>query len=235
MVDRVRFLKIETPVTGGTQTDMLPVECDPTQDYGAVKGITFENLSTTYIFGNAGVLTFADSVVTTPATLNDLTNKLKLKTVDLTNLTNGYVLTWNNTLTKFELQPAGGAGGGSGVTPPFFFSKAGSAGAGTYLRVGEAVSSNTGMTIVGANTIVKLVVSNGSAVGSNTVIQIQKRTAVNTFVDIASASITILTGAYSATSSGLSIALGTNEELSAYVKSGSSLDNPVFGVYVVPT
>lgn len=234
MVDKVRLLKLENPSLGGTELDMLPVEIDATEDYAAVKGIAFENLDGTVIWGNSGVMSFKDSVVTTTVTLNDLANKIKGKVVDLTSLNNGYVLTWNTSTVQFELQPAGGSGGGSGVTPPFFFSKAGNATVGTYLRVGEAVSSNTGMTIVGTNQIVKLVISNGSAVGSNTVIQIQKRTGLATFTDISGAAITITSGNYKASSSGLSISLGTDEEISAYVKSGSTITNPVFGVYVTP-
>lgn len=233
MVDRIRPLKIEDTGTGSA-LDMFPTEANPAQDYVSVKGVSLEGSNSTLITGDSGTMKFQDIEIAIPATLKDAIERLKQKNVDLTNLFNGYVLTWNTSLNTFELQPSGGAGGGSGVTPPFFFSKSGNASVGTYLRVGESVTSNTGMTIVGTNKIVKIVASNGSNVGSNTVVQIQKRTAVNTFVDLAGASITIPSGSYTATISSLSITLGLNEELSAYVKSGSTLDNPIVGVYVIP-
>lgn len=44
MVDKVKALKIESPSTGGTQTDFLPTESNPTQDYLAIQGLAFENL-----------------------------------------------------------------------------------------------------------------------------------------------------------------------------------------------
>jgi hypothetical protein len=231
MVDKVRSLKLED-TSNGSSLDMFPNEKDPQFDYSSVKGIAFENSDDTIAFGDAGVMKFKDTEVTTAATLKDAVERLRYKDVDLTALTNGYVLTWNNSLNTFELSAPGSAS--NGVTPPFFMSKAGNAAVGTYLRVGEAVSSNTGMTIVGDNSINKLVISNGNNVASNTVVQIQRRTAVNTFSDITGASITIPAGTYKASLDGLSITLNTDEEISAYVKSGSTLSNAVFGIYIVP-
>ena len=125
-------------------------------------------------------------------------------------------------------------GGGSGVTPPFVMSKSGNATVGTYLRVGESVSSNTGQLIKGVNYLIEMSVSNGSNVASNTVLQVQRRTGVNTFVDLAGASVTIPAGSYKATNTGLTISIGPDEEISAYVKSGSTLDNPILMIYCTP-
>lgn len=41
MPDYIRPLKIENPVSGGTETDFYPTEADPTEDYLAAKGIGF--------------------------------------------------------------------------------------------------------------------------------------------------------------------------------------------------
>lgn len=231
MVDKTKPLKIETTIDG-TEFDMLPTEMNPAEDHASVKGISFENSDTTRIYGDSGVIKATDAEVTSPVTLQDLAYRLKQKNVDLSSLTDGYVLTYNLALDKFELKPAGSASGG--VTPPFFFSKSGNAAAGTYLRTGESVSNVTGQTVVGENTITKIVISNGNAVAVNTVIQLQKRTGLSTFIDILGASITITAGNYKASLDGLSISLATDEEISAYVKSGSTLSNPVLGVYIVP-
>jgi hypothetical protein len=46
MVDKVKPLKIESPASGGTDTDSFPTEASPSQDYMATKGVAFENLDT---------------------------------------------------------------------------------------------------------------------------------------------------------------------------------------------
>jgi hypothetical protein len=43
MTDKVRCLKIEHPSEGGTETDYLPTEMDPSEDYLAAKGIAFND------------------------------------------------------------------------------------------------------------------------------------------------------------------------------------------------
>ncbi len=43
MVDKVKPLCFEE-LTDGSQLDFIPTEADPTQDYGSLKGISFENL-----------------------------------------------------------------------------------------------------------------------------------------------------------------------------------------------
>lgn len=45
-IDKVRPLKIENPSEGGTQTDPFPTEMNPTQDYVATAGISFEGTDT---------------------------------------------------------------------------------------------------------------------------------------------------------------------------------------------
>ena len=71
MADKVKALKIENALTGGTQSDPYPVEADPTQDYLAAKGISFEN-SDTQLFdlSVSGEIQYRDSVQTTYKTLN---------------------------------------------------------------------------------------------------------------------------------------------------------------------
>lgn len=46
-IDRVRFLKIENPATGGTDTNPFPVEADPAQDFGDMMGIRVQGMITT--------------------------------------------------------------------------------------------------------------------------------------------------------------------------------------------
>jgi len=42
MVDKIKPLKIEDPISG-TESNIYPTEADPTEDYTAVKGVSFEN------------------------------------------------------------------------------------------------------------------------------------------------------------------------------------------------
>jgi hypothetical protein len=44
-IDKVRPLKIESPSEGGTQTDYLPTEVNPSEDYISAKGIVFSDNS----------------------------------------------------------------------------------------------------------------------------------------------------------------------------------------------
>lgn len=71
MVDKVKPLKIETDADG-TEIDFVPTEADPTEDFVAVKGIALENSDDTTIRGDAGVMKFKDSDVTTEVSLQDL-------------------------------------------------------------------------------------------------------------------------------------------------------------------
>lgn len=46
MVDKCRFLKIEDPTSGGTESNFGPTEADALEDHVACKGISFEGLDT---------------------------------------------------------------------------------------------------------------------------------------------------------------------------------------------
>lgn len=234
MVDKIRPLKIESPSEGGTETDFGPTETRVDQDYLAAKGVAYQGSDSTRSWADSGVMKFVDTEVTTAATLQDLALRLKLKDVDLTNLLNGYVLTWNTSLSKFELQPAGGAGGGSGVTPPFVFSKDGNCTVGTYLRTGTVPTNLTGQDIKGSNYIVEIRASTSSNVGSTTRIQFVRRTAVSTFVDITGAYVDIAAGTYRGERQGLTVAIGAEWEIGCYVKSGSTLNNVVCMIFLIP-
>lgn len=233
MVDRIKPLKFEG-LADGSSIDYLPSEADPTQDYIAAKGLALENSDNTTIRGDSSIMKFKDSEVTVEATLRDAVERLKLKDIDLTNLNNNYVLTWNTSANSFQLQPAGGAGGGTGVVNPLILSKSGNCTVGTYLRAGEVVTSSTGLSIEGLNTIAKLSVTTSSNIASNTVFQITKRTGVSTFTDISGATVTILSGSYKGESTGLSINIGPDEEIGAYNKSGSTATNVILTINIVP-
>jgi hypothetical protein len=74
MADKVKPLKIENPSSGGTQTDFLPTESDPTQDYLAAKGIAFENSDAKlFDLSASGEIQYKDAVQTTYKKLNDIT------------------------------------------------------------------------------------------------------------------------------------------------------------------
>ena len=146
---------------------------------------------------------------------------------------NGYGLIYNNITSLWEAKAVGTSS--SGVTPPFTFSKSGFCIVGGYLYVGQVVSSKTGEPIAGSNYLVKLSVSNSTNVAANTTLQLQRRTAVATFVDIAGAFIVIPAGNYKANSVlATPIAIGPDWELSCYNKSGSTLNDGVFYMYLVP-
>jgi len=42
-IDKVRSLKIENPAEGGTQTDYLPTEVNPSQDYLSAAGLSLQD------------------------------------------------------------------------------------------------------------------------------------------------------------------------------------------------
>jgi len=71
MVDKVRPLKLEDTGTGSS-LDMFPTELNPAQDFVASKGLALEGLDNTTIRGDAGVMKFKDSDVTTETTLRQL-------------------------------------------------------------------------------------------------------------------------------------------------------------------
>ncbi len=69
MVDKVKPLKIES----GSDTDFLPTETDPTEDYITSKGISLENSDNHLISLSAsGELQYKDSVQASFKTFNSL-------------------------------------------------------------------------------------------------------------------------------------------------------------------
>jgi hypothetical protein len=121
----------------------------------------------------------------------------------------------------------------TGVTPGFVFSKDGNTGVGTYLRIGSVVTSDAGHPIIGKNILVRMRATVKNTIGTDTVIQLQERTAVNTRTDIAGAAITIPAGQYKASVT-LDVPLPEDVELCAYNKSGATLSNVVVNVFLFP-
>lgn len=127
--------------------------------------------------------------------------------------------------------------GGTGVTPPFLFSRQGGMGLNSYLQVGNVFSNQAGQIIPGNNKIVKITVTTSQVYNIAPVIQFQTRTGLSTRVDIAGASITIPGNNtdYSATYVLPSpVTIGPNAEVSCYLKSGNNITNPVVLLFVVP-
>ena len=104
MAQKVKPLGLEELINGG---DSFPTstELDPSEDLVSAKGIALENSDNTTIEGDSGVMKFKDTDVVTQVTLQDLAEKIKLKDVDLSLLTQGYVLIYNQGLDTFELKP----------------------------------------------------------------------------------------------------------------------------------
>ena len=75
MVDKVKFLKLESP-EDGTQYDPTPTEANPQEDYVAIKGIAFQDSENIVIESIGGELRFRDTKVN-PITLTELINLLK--------------------------------------------------------------------------------------------------------------------------------------------------------------
>ena len=134
----------------------------------------------------------------------------------------------------FQTKSPFDATGGSGVVPPFFFTRGGTNPTGTYLKVGDVVTSDTGQSIPGLNYIVKLVAALSDTVATTTRIQFTRRTGVSSWADITNGYIDIPAGEYTATRTGIVIAIGPDAEVGCYIKSGSSCRNPIVGIFVVP-
>lgn len=122
----------------------------------------------------------------------------------------------------------------SGVTPPFFFGRVSGGGAGTYLQINGVASNKLGQIVIGSNNLEKLsVTTSANVTGVAAVIQLQQRTGLNTFSDITGAQITIPISSYSAiVTFSTPIALASNVELAAYIKTGTTSDINL-QVYVV--
>jgi hypothetical protein len=128
-------------------------------------------------------------------------------------------------------------GGGGGVTPFYQYSRAGTLlTAGTYLNVGTISSGVVGQLVTGTNKIVRIAITTSAAVGTApAVFQIQRRTGVTTFSDIAGANISIPVSSYKANLLlSTPVSLNADEEISAYIKSGSP-SNPLLLIFVTPS
>jgi len=128
---------------------------------------------------------------------------------------------------------------GIGVATDLTFTRNGGVSQGAYLFIGQTLTSLAGYVISGSNYIAKLSVTNSSLItaNKNATFLLQRRTAINTFVDIANTSITIPAGSYSASISGLLIPIGPDWEISAYRVSndqGGGVNNIVLTAYTVP-
>lgn len=126
---------------------------------------------------------------------------------------------------------------GTGVTPPFLFSRQGATGLSSYLQVGNVFSNQAGQVIPGNNKIVRLTLTTSQAYNVAQTVQIQLRTGVTTLSDLATCSITLPGDnvTYSTTFTfSTPISIGPNAEIAAYLKSGNGIQNAVLLVYVVP-
>jgi hypothetical protein len=72
LVDKVKPLKMESPASGGTETDPFPTETNTASDYLATKGIAFENLDTVFIDKSGNDMRFKDITNTANLTLMEL-------------------------------------------------------------------------------------------------------------------------------------------------------------------
>jgi hypothetical protein len=154
-------------------------------------------------------------------------------------LATGVIPIWNATTQRWEAgSPSSGVGGGgSGVVPPFTFSKDGNCTVGTAIRTGIVPSygsGSSGQPIAGSNVAVKLSATNANNLGSTTRIQFARRTGLSTWSDIAGLYINIPAGSYGAHAIGLTALVGPDWEVGCYNKSGASLSNVVVVLYMVP-
>lgn len=77
MADKVKPLKLESSSTGGTENDFFQTECDPTEDYVAVKGVAFENNDNRTIdLNGSGYIQFKDAIETVAITVRQLRTAL---------------------------------------------------------------------------------------------------------------------------------------------------------------
>jgi hypothetical protein len=125
--------------------------------------------------------------------------------------------------------------GTTGVTPFFQMGQQGGVGTSSYLRNSSQIPSNqVGQLIPGSNKIVKLTVSVSQSDNQIKSFKLQRRTSVNTFIDISGATISIPgdSSTYSVVVTGLNISIGPDWEIAAQVTSGNA-QNPVLSIFVV--
>jgi hypothetical protein len=150
------------------------------------------------------------------------------KSIPFDNSTNGF------TSTDVQAAIEETKTGGSGVVPPFVFSKDGNVTVGTYLRTGSVQTSATGQLIKGSSKIVEISASCDSNAASTTRIQFFQRTGVSSRADITGAYVDIPSGNYKGTRSSLSINIGPDWEIGCYSQSGSTIANVVVVIYLTP-
>ena len=146
------------------------------------------------------------------------------------NTSNGFTSTDVQAAIEETKNPPGG------VSPGFIFSKSGGSGVGAYLKTGEVLTSNTGQLIRGLNYITQINASSSvnqtNANGAK--LQLQRRTGLNTFVDISGAFVIIPNGNFSAVNSGLNISIGTDWEISCYNAGPGNVSDCVVTLFVAP-
>lgn len=110
------------------------------------------------------------------------------------------------------------------------FSKDGNASAGTYLRLGSVITSNTSVYLPYDGTIVAITASSQSTANSS-IITLRNRTGVNTSVVISGGTLTIPTGQFRA--SGIyQIPVASGDEISCLLSSGATRSNLVVNVFI---
>ncbi len=146
------------------------------------------------------------------------------------NATNGFTSTEVQSAIEEVKNPP------SGVSPGFIFSKSGGAGNGAYLATGAVLTDKTGQLIKGTNYITQISVSSSAnqTNASGATIQLQRRTALNTFVDITGATVTVPQGSFSANNTGLSIAVGPDWEICCYNSGPGNFTDPVVTLFLAP-
>lgn len=175
--------------------------------------------------------TFPSGTIESQTAIVEAMDRLKGKAVDLTNLTMGYVLTWNNTNNRFELQAVGALS--NSIVQVATFGKQGSVSSGSYLRIGE-ISSQTGWAYRGAAKIVAIYAETISNVSSNSTFQVVERTAVGTYADISGATCVISSGGYYGSNDPLAINLTSGRSLLVKLSSGSGVSSANVTVFMVP-
>jgi len=126
------------------------------------------------------------------------------------------------------------SGGSGNIVSTLTFSKGGGCAVGSYLYWGSVVSSLSGTPTRGNNKILQIKITTSANVASDTVFQLQNRSAIGTFTDIVDATVTILAGNYKGDSGVISIVIGPNFEICAYNKSGVTTLNSELTVSMVP-